>query len=668
MKIKTIGILLILTIIALSLGTVAAENQTDVLTSDINVNGTDTVSIQNAINKANDGDTVNLGENKEYSINETISINKNINIVANNVSINSVNQNHVVEIRYTDSVSVSGITFNNLNPLPDYGGTIQGLAIYSQANNNLLITDCKFINYSSGTYLSSTDSSTIKNCYFTGTTTAVKAGTEAGTKAINLMGSKGIRIINNTFEGQVLDGVSIASTSGNVLVENNTFINNTYAIFYGGASTEGSKIRNNRFITCGYINTTWYSSYLSQTFQVYYDDLPFISLQKASDNLEIVGNTFTVQDNNIVILSEAENKEHGYPSSIGAINITDNTVLKANENVNAKSVTFYYLKVLESLSLSPIGDIVIKNNNFTDISDIDTFHLEFASIKSGDNSILIPKAKTDTYMTVTYVKDGRVIIALFDINDKEIIGEKITYRVNGGDEITDETDMYGHIYINGLSGENKIAAKFQGSDRYIKSNLQTTIQASPTQTATGISAGALTVNAISAKGSAYKFTLKDATGKVLASKSVSISFDGKIYTATSDGNGIVSFKLPTNTAGKYAITMAFTGDSTYKGSVATSTISIVKQVTKLTVAKKTFKKSATKKVTAVLKDNAGKVLSSKKMTLKVNGKTYTAKTNSKGVATFKVKLTKKGTFKATTKFAGDAYYTAKTTSSKIVVK
>ena len=57
------------------------------------------------------------------------------------------------------------------------------------------------------------------------------------------------------------------------------------------------------------------------------------------------------------------------------------------------------------------------------------------------------------------------------------------------------------------------------------------------------------------------------------------------------------------------------------------------------------------------------------MYLKVNGKTYAAKTNSKGVATFKLtKLTKKGKFNAVVTYKGNTYYKAKTVKPKITVK
>ena len=578
-KTLSISILLIM-LIAVSISAVSALDNETVLTET-----SDTNYIQVQIDNAKDGDTINLGENKEYTIDDTISVTKKVSITGNNVSIKSSNQNHVLNIKGTDGVSVSGIKFTNINPLPDYGGTINGVAIYSQANRNLIITDCSFINYASGAYLSSTQSASIKNSYFTGTTTAVKAGTESGTKAINLMGSRNIEIINNTFYGQVLDGLSIASGTSDVIVQYNTFINNTYAIFYGGASTEGSKIKNNRFITCGMISTTWYSAYLKQTFNITYNNLPVISLQKSSDNLEISNNTFIVKDENLIINSEAENTEHGYPSSIGSINITDNTVLKADSSVNPKTVTFYYLNVLSSLALKPTGDIIIKNNDFSDVGGINEFELKFSSIESNNGDITIPKALTETYMSVDYVKDGRVIIALHDIRGVELTSEKVTYTMNGK-EVTDSTDEYGHIYINNLEGDVKITAKYTGSDKYY----------------------------------------------------------GNSLTAT------VSFAKQTTTTPS-----------------TTPTGPVTKKATTLSIAKKTFKKKATKKLTATLK-SSGKAIKNKKITFKVNGKTYSAKTNSKGVATVKIKLTKKGTFKYTAKFAGDATYKAVSKTNKIKVK
>ena len=94
-----------------------------------------------------------------------------------------------------------------------------------------------------------------------------------------------------------------------------------------------------------------------------------------------------------------------------------------------------------------------------------------------------------------------------------------------------------------------------------------------------------------------------------------------------------------------------------------------KKATKLTAPKKTFKaKTKTKKIK--IKLTTGKTaLKNKKITLKVKGKTYTAKTNKKGIATFKItKLTKKGTFKYTVKFAGDKAYKATSKNGKIKIK
>ena len=58
----------------------------------------------------------------------------------------------------------------------------------------------------------------------------------------------------------------------------------------------------------------------------------------------------------------------------------------------------------------------------------------------------------------------------------------------------------------------------------------------------------------------------------------------------------------------------------------------------------------------------------KKVTLLINGRIYTAKTNSKGKATFNIKLTKKGKFTAKISFAGDVTYKSTTKKVKITIK
>ena len=673
-KTFSISILLIL-LIAVSLTAVSAEDTNETTLTEVSA---DTTFIQDAINQAGDGDTINLGENKAYNLSsDTISINKKITLKGNNITITADAKNGAISIRQSSDVTIEGITFVNPVKLPDYGGSLSGKAIYVQGSDNIKINNCRFLNYAYGVEMYTTTNSEVKNSWFKGATTSVSGMAGTGTKAIQLMGSKDINIINNTFDGQIYDALSIAATSSYVNIENNTFINNTFAIFYGGASTEGNKIKNNRFINCGNLNTTWHLStetlkkiYNASEIKIFYDNLPVIGLQKASSYIEIIGNEFTVKDNNRIIYSEAENTAHGFPSVIGDINITDNTVKKLDNTVNDESVIFYHLKIVTSLSIDPTGDIVLKHNNFTDVPGINKLKLEFESIQVNDTTgdITIPKSKSSAFMSIVYAKAGRVVIELNDMSGQAIVGEKISYTINHGSTQSAVTDEYGHIYINGLEGIIDLDLTYAGSDKYYRTTLGSDLQMGDAQTQTTIQASALSVNAINAKSAKYTFTLKDSAGKAVEGKSVSIAFNGKIYTGTSDSNGIVSFSIPTAAAGKYAVTLAFTGDSAYKGSVAVSTISIVKQATKLTVAKKTFKKSATKKVTAVLKDNKGKVLKNKKVTLKVNGRTYKATTNSKGVATFTLKLTKKGTFTATTKFAGDSYYTAKSVTSKIIVK
>ena len=70
-----------------------------------------------------------------------------------------------------------------------------------------------------------------------------------------------------------------------------------------------------------------------------------------------------------------------------------------------------------------------------------------------------------------------------------------------------------------------------------------------------------------------------------------------------------------------------------------------------------------------MKNNQNKAMKNIKVTIKVNKKTYTAKTNAKGKATFKIKkLTKKGKYNAVVTYKGNKYYNKVTKKTKIIVK
>ena len=175
----------------------------------------------------------------------------------------------------------------------------------------------------------------------------------------------------------------------------------------------------------------------------------------------------------------------------------------------------------------------------------------------------------------------------------------------------------------------------------------------------------LTVTAAPSGQGAFEVTLKTLDGKALANKEITFSFNNQVIKATTDENGIakLSFDLK---KGKYPVSVAFLGDKQYKGALETATITIDPIKTSLTSVAKTYLATAkTKSLTATLKDANGKALAGKKVTFTVNGKTVTATTDAKGVATAKLALTAAKTYTVSIKFAGDNVYAASTVSAKV---
>jgi hypothetical protein len=139
----------------------------------------------------------------------------------------------------------------------------------------------------------------------------------------------------------------------------------------------------------------------------------------------------------------------------------------------------------------------------------------------------------------------------------------------------------------------------------------------------------------------FKVRVYGADGKPVGKNQVVIMIiSGKSYNVKTDGNGYAS-KVFSLVPGKYKIT------TTYKESTVKNTITVKKV---LKASSKTVKKAKKIKYSATLKTSKGKPIKGKKITFKIKGKIYSAKTNRKGVATVSFKNLKAGKYTVVVKY------------------
>ncbi len=168
-------------------------------------------------------------------------------------------------------------------------------------------------------------------------------------------------------------------------------------------------------------------------------------------------------------------------------------------------------------------------------------------------------------------------------------------------------------------------------------------------------------------GKYFTVKLVDNKKKALANVPIKIGFNGVIYNRTTNASGQARLQINLAKVTLYTFAISYLGDEKYQASFAVAKIAVNKHTPKLAAPAKTFKANAkTKTVTATLKSANGNAIKGKKISFTVNGKTYTGTTNAKGLASVKISLSKKGTYTAIAKFAGDS--SIKATSTKFKVK
>ncbi len=363
-------------------------------------------------------------------------------------------------------------------------------------------------------------------------------------------------------------------------------------------------------------------------------------------------------------------------------NITSNSIINKIGEFVLEDGIYLYDCTFSNVNVNGIVDIpgnieiidycAIENCDYdfdatTDIAMVDDYAHNYL------NATKLKVVAVDSIVDISSSEKGTVTVTLTDNSTNPIAGASFKYTVNGGEEQTATTGDDGKYTITGLTGEVTIAFNYEGNESFnaisdTKSFNFTEEPVAPAKVATKITAPK--VSAVYNVAKNLVITLTDKDGKALANKKVTVKVGTISKTLTTNAKGQVSLNVATLVPKTYTATVKFAGDDRYTASSASPKVVVSKAKAKITAKAKAFKvKVKTKKYTVILKNNKGKVMKKVKLTMKVGKKTYKATTNSKGKATFKItKLTKKGKYTATVKFAGNKYYKALSKKAKITVK
>lgn len=671
-----------------------------------------------------EGDTITL--DSDYIYNEDFRGGRTIGIGVDRASLTVDGNGHTIDgnkksrILFVDT-NYGNLILKNINFINGYNKDGSGAILCK--GSNLQIINCTFTDNNGGNMIGGAvsvfaDNATITNSKFTNNIASQSGG------ALRLEGYNQ-KVIGNTFTGNVASeklGGAISMMTHNGILSNNTFTKNVAGRDGGAFNIQGlemeshgvkNTISNNKF----YENSAIYGGAASlKSEDCIVTDNEFMDnyATELGGAMRISGalkNTGTVT-NNIFTNNHAdlsggavyidgngtEVTQNTFESNTakngagGAFDINGhNTIVQENTITHSTAKTIGGAFYLHGNNIQVIKNEITKASSggngggaYIDGASATVTNNKFTSCNSGtlggalliksNNAIL---TYNDFIQNIAKTSGGAVYLEGASVTMKSntftenqagatSVGGAVRWTGNNA-KISDNTftrntaqialDIYGSgtnptISNNQYSSDEASSLRWEGS-----SKIKTTLTFPNKSYSVIVTPKTLTA------------TLKDANGKALSSKEINFSLNGKTLKGNTNTYGVVSVKAILNTVKTYDITVKFTGDNTYEATSTTSKIKVIKDKVKAIAPNQSYKKSVkNKKVTFTLKTSTNKPIKGKTIKFTVNGKTYSGKTNAKGVATAILKLTKKGTFKVVGKFAGDKTYNAISKTFKVTIK
>ena len=432
--------------------------------------------------------------------------------------------------------------------------------------------------------------------------------------------------------------------SDNNTVKNSIFINNSAAsagAIYGDVNDEidvlGSKFYNNSArIYGGAIMVDDYSYIANSIFD--------------TNRAEIGGAIYSDGDASFINSTFSNNKAN----KGGAMAVNDGEIVNLTFTKNFANET---------------GGAIFVSGEF----NLDMVHFSGNVAGNGSDNIYLDDAHVTMVLNMSIVTSNITFGDILKIKVKmpnDITKGMIVISLNGRNIRTNLTSSQATINIpNLVSGSYDVELFYEGSE-YNSTKFNYILDVYQRPVAISAAKKSFVIN----YAGKYAVTVKGKNGKVIAGEKITFYINNKkIKTVTTNKKGVATVtiaasKLKSLKTGSK--TLKVTMSSNYDPNSKSVKITINKEKTKIAAKKKTFRKSLkTKKYTIQLKNSKNKVIKKAIVFLKVKGKTYKAKTNSKGKATFKItKLNKKGKFTAKITFKATKYYKGVSKKVKLTIK
>ena len=316
------------------------------------------------------------------------------------------------------------------------------------------------------------------------------------------------------------------------------------------------------------------------------DGNPVFNIASNLSNVSISGVNFVANNGDVLVKATATNGTDDLSIVNPAIELANNTVTKANDDVVASSITLFELES-ERAVLAPSNEISIKDNNLPEGAK--AFGFEIAGLNNGSD-INIPKGgniNTNGSSNKPVVKVATKIVAknmkATTVNAK-INGKKagktfsITLKDSKGNVLANKQVLIsfnGKIYkrttnAKGIAsvkvalakkGSYPVVISFLGDDKYNGSFAVAKVKVNPQKVK-------LTTKKKTYKAKSKKkyliATLKATNKKAIKGKKLVFIINKKKYTKKTNKKGVAKVKVKLSKKKTYKFKVKFAGDSTFK--------------------------------------------------------------------------------------------------------